>query len=283
MKPIHSALLILLVSLGLGLPQARGEEPPSPDPQRVVTLAGNITETVFALGLGDRVVGVDSSSVFPPEAESLPRVGYFRNLNAEGVLAMAPDLVITTDAAGPPETIEQIRGSGIPLAVLTSAQSFEAAVQRVLDIGKLLNRNEQAAKITAGMRATLESIVRPAKPPKVLFIYARGAGTLSVAGSGTSADAMIELAGGANAVSAYEGYKPMSAEAIVAAAPDYILFTSRGLQSIGGVDEATKLNGISETPAGRAKKFIALDDLVLLGFGPRTAEGAVELSKAIRN
>jgi iron complex transport system substrate-binding protein len=247
-----------------------------------VTLAGNVTETLFALGLGDKVIGVDSSSLFPPAAESLPRVGYFRNLNAEGVLSMAPELVITTDAAGPPETIEQIRSSGIPLVVLDSAQSFDGAVERVLRIGKLLNRSEEAKKIAAAMEEKISSIQRPEKPPKVLFIYARGAGTLNVAGSKTSAEAMIDLAGGTNAVTDYEGYKPMSAEAIIAAAPDYILFTSRGLDSVGGVDEVIKLNGLAETPAGKNGKIIALDDLLLLGFGPRTADGAVELSNALQ-
>ena len=93
---------------------------------------------------------------------------------------------------------------------------------------------------------------------------------------------MIRLAGGANAVTEYEGYKPMSAEAIIGAAPDYILFTSRGLESVGGVDGVVKMNGIAQTPAGQNKNIISLDDLVLLGFGPRTAEGALELSKAIQ-
>ena len=132
------------------------------------------------------------------------------------------------------------------------------------------------------MGEQIKGVAKAEKAPKVLFIYARGAGMQNVAGMGTSADAMIRLAGGANAVTEYEGYKPMSAEAIIAAAPDYILFTSKGLKSVGGVDAVAKMKGIAQTPAGQQKNIISIDDLVLLGFGPRTAEGAVELSRLIQ-
>ena len=254
----------------------------STEPKRIVTVAGNVSETVFALGAGDRVVAVDASSVFPPAAQQLPKVGYYRNINAEGILSMSPDLVIATDSAGPPPVIAQIRGAGIPIAILDSAQSFEGAQNRVTQIATLLDKTAEGEALTAAMAEQLSTMKKPSAPPKVLFIYARGAGTQNVAGTDTAAHAMIELAGGVNAVTEYTGYKPMNAEAIIAASPDYILFTARGLESIGGVDAAAGLNGIAQTPAGMNKKIIAIDDLMLLGFGPRTAEGAIELSTAIQ-
>ena len=252
------------------------------NPQRIVTVASNVTETVFALGVGERVVGLDSSSLHPPEAQSLPKVGYFRQINAEGILSLSPDLVIATDAAGPPAVIEQIRGSGVPIAVLDSAKSFEGAQQRITQIAKLLDATEKGSELTTAMKSSLDTMKKPEKAPKVLFIYARGAGSQNVAGTDTAAAAMIELAGGVNAVTEYEGYKPMSAEAIIKASPDYVLFTQRGLESIGGADEAAKLSGIAQTPAGQNKNIISVDDLLLLGFGPRTSEGAIELSKALQ-
>ncbi len=255
----------------------------STNPQRIVTIAGNVTETVYALGLGDRVAAVDASSVYPAKAEQMPKVGYYRNINAEGVLSLSPDLIITTEAAGPPEVLEQIRGSGIPIAVLTSAQTFDAAQQRITQIAQLLDQVDKGKELTDKMADDLAKVVKPEVAPKVLFIYARGAGTQNVAGLQTSADAMIRLAGGVNAVTEYEGYKPMSAEAIIAAAPDYLLFTTRGLESIGGVDAVVSLNGIAETPAGKNKNIFSIDDLVLLGFGPRTAQGVIELAEAIRD
>jgi len=251
-------------------------------PQRIVTVASNVTETVFALGMGAQVVGVDSSSLHPSEAQSLPKIGYFRQINAEGILSLSPDLVIATDAAGPPAIIEQIRGSGVPIAVLDSAKSFDGAQRRITQIATLLDQAEEGAVLTKLMQEKISTMKKPESAPKVLFIYARGAGSQNVSGTNTAASAMIELAGGINAVSEYEGYKPMSAEAIIKASPDYVLFTQRGLESIGGVDAAAQLSGIAQTPAGQNKKIIAVDDLLLLGFGPRTSEGAIALSKAIQ-
>ena len=251
-------------------------------PQRIVTVAGNVTETVFALGLGDQVVGVDASSLYPAAVHQLPKIGYYRDINAEGVLSMSPDLIIATDAAGPPGVLEQLRGSGVPLAVLDSAQSIEGAQDRIMQIATLLDRSDEGERLKAQMQTELESVTRPESAPKVLFVYARGGGTQMVAGRDTAAAAMIELAGGVNAVSGYEGYKPMNAEAIIEANPDCILFSKRGLESVGGVEAAAQLSGVSLTTAGQNKKIIAIDDLVLLGFGPRTAQGVVELSRAIQ-
>jgi iron complex transport system substrate-binding protein len=276
------ALALCSPSWAGSIVDSTGSTVESTNPQRIITIAGNVSESVFALGLGDQVVAVDASSLYPEATEALPKVGYYRNINAEGVLSLSPDLILTTDAAGPPPVLEQLRGSGIPIAVLSGAQTMQAAQDRITAIGTLLDRPDEAKVITDRMAAQLAAVVKPETAPKVLFVYARGAGTLNVAGTDTSADAMIRLAGGANAVQGYEGYKPMSAEAIIEAAPDVILFTTRGLESIGGTEGAAKLIGIEQTPAGQRRKIIAIDDLVLLGFGPRTGEGVQELSKKLQ-
>lgn len=250
-------------------------------PQKIVTLSGNVTETVFALGLGEQIVGVDASSLYPEEAAKKSQVGYYRQVSAEGILSLGPDLVIATDAAGPPNVIEQIRSSGVPIAILSSAHSIEGAQKRIELIAKLLDKEKEGHILVWNMEDKMKHVIKHDNPPKVLFIYARGGGTQNVAGSDTSANAMISLAGGTNAVTEYTGYKPMNAEAIIAAAPDVILFTDRGLESMGGAEEVAKMSGIAQTPAGQSKKIISIDDLILLGFGPRTAEGAVQLSKKL--
>jgi iron complex transport system substrate-binding protein len=100
---------------------------------------------------------------------------------------------------------------------------------------------------------------------------------MNVSGTGTSADAIITLAGGTNAVQEFENYKPLTAEGAVSAAPEFILVTSRGLESSGGIDGLLKQPGLALTPAGKNKRIIVMDDLLLLGFGPRLGQAAKEL------
>jgi iron complex transport system substrate-binding protein len=118
-------------------------------------------------------------------------------------------------------------------------------------------------------------------PPKVLFVFAHGAGTWNVAGVGTAADEMIRLAGGRNAATGYAGYRPLTAEAVVAAQPDVILTGSGGLAGRGGQEGLLKVPGVGSTPAGRDRRVVAMDELYLLGFGPRTAEAVRELNREL--
>ena len=117
----------------------------------------------------------------------------------------------------------------------------------------------------------------------MLFVYARGPSTLLVGGGGTAADAMIRLAGGTNAASGFDGYKPLTAEAAVAAAPQVILVTTSGLESVGGTDGLLDLPGLALTPAGKARRVVAMDDLYLLGFGPRVAGAMAALADQLRD
>jgi iron complex transport system substrate-binding protein len=117
-----------------------------------------------------------------------------------------------------------------------------------------------------------------ATTPRVLFVYARGAGTMMVAGTETPAEAMIALAGAANAAEGFAGFKPMTAEAVVAAQPDVILMPERGLESLGGADGLLEQPGVALTPAGKNRRIVTMDDLLLLGFGPRLGEAVQTLT-----
>ena len=114
--------------------------------------------------------------------------------------------------------------------------------------------------------------------PKVLFLYARGQGALQVSGRGTAAEAMVTLAGGVSAVTGYEGYTPLTPEAAIAAAPDVLLMPARGLDSVGGIDGLLKAPGVALTPAGQERRIVAMDDLYLLGFGPRLGQAVRDLA-----
>lgn len=238
-----------------------------------------VTETLFALGEGARVVGVDSSSAAIAAARGVTQVGYVRALSAEGVLSLAPSLLIASHEAGPPPVLARLRQSGVRVLLLDEARSRASAIERVRRIAAAVGREAAGDRLRAQMDAELDA-VRPTVSKRVLFVYARGA-TLNVAGRDNAADAMIALAGSRNAITAYEGYRPLTAEALVQAQPEVLLFTERGLQSVGGVEGALRLPGVALCEAGRARAVIAMEDALLLSFGPRLGQAVASLARLI--
>ncbi|MCW5805607.1 MAG: ABC transporter substrate-binding protein [Deltaproteobacteria bacterium] len=250
---------------------------------RIVAVGGAITETVFALGAGDRVVAVDTSSVFPSAVDALPKVGYQRSLAAETILAHEPSLVIVSDEAGPPSTLEQLRAAGVRVEQMPGARTPDAAVARIATVAAALDRPAEPLRSQV-QREIAAAVARvPADRPRCAIIYARGGGSLSVSGAGTQGEAMVELAGGKNALSGFTGWKPLSAEALVAAAPDVLVLPTRGLASLGGEAGLLATPGVADTPAGKARRIVTLDDLLLLGFGPRLGPAIDTLSAALRS
>ena len=260
------------------------EEMPD-DSSRIVTLGGTITEIVFALGAGERVVGVDASSSFPEAANQLPKVAYHRRLSAEGVLSLRPTLIIATTEAGPPEAIQQLESAGVTVLVLPHEPTVKNAIATIERIAAALNVPARGTALIQALKKDLSqvqsSIPQTAAQAKILFLYARGQGTLMVAGQDTAADTMIGLAGGINAVRGYSGYKPLTSEAAVAAAPDLILLMDSGLVSIGGAQGLWQLPGLALTPAGQQGRVLSMDGLFLLGFGPRLGQAALALNEAL--
>jgi iron complex transport system substrate-binding protein len=255
------------------------------DESRIVTIGGTVTEIVFALGMGEHVVAVDSSSVYPAAVAELPVIGYQRRLAAEGVLSMRPTLVLAGKEAGPAAALAQIENAGVRLLLLPGGPDVEGAKQRVRAIASALDRVADGERIVNEIGADLAAAARlvqaTTSKPRVLFLYARGPGTLAVAGRGTEADAMIELAGATNAAREWEGFRPLSAEGVVAAAPEVLVVLTRGLDSIGGSDGVWRLPGLEQTPAGSARRLVAMDDLYLLGFGPRLGKALFDLTRRL--
>jgi iron complex transport system substrate-binding protein len=260
---------------------AAGTDPPA----RVVAVGGAVTEIVYALGAGDRLVAVDSTSVFPEAATRLPRVGYMRSLSAEGVLAMRPHALIATTEAGPGSALAQIRATGVPVTTVPSDHSFETLRARVRTISDALGLAPRGAdlekRIAAEWREAERAAAGYAHRPKVLFLLAHSGNNALVAGEDTAADAMIRYAGARNALSGFKGYKPLTAEAAVGAAPEVVLITTEGLAAIGGAERLWARPGLALTPAGAAKRVVSLDALYLLGFGPRLPRAVTDLARAL--
>lgn len=253
--------------------------------ERIVSAAGAITETIYALGAQNELVAVDVSSVFPAEANALPKIGYARQLSAEGILGMNPSVLFVSEDAGPPEVLKQLADAKVKVVTLSNKHTPEAAAERIIQIGDAIGRKAEAEKLAAKLNEEVAAAKVVADTvttrPKVMFIYARGGGVMNVSGTGTSADAIIALAGGVNAVKEYENYKPLTAEGAVTAAPDFILVTTRGLEASGGQEGLLKQPGLALTPAGQNGRIVVMDDLYLLGFGPRLGQATKELCEKL--
>lgn len=273
-------MFVTLLSLAL----AAAPESPIPPQTRIVSLGGAVTETVCALGRCSAIVGTDASSTAPDEVKPRATLGFHRQISAEGVLSLRPDVVLTTVDSGPPQAIETIRKAGVRVIQVPGESSAEGARERIRFLGEVLDASDRAAALLDKLETDLSAARTAAgdrRAPRVLFIYARGGGTMMVAGRATAAAELIGLAGGVNAVDGYEGYKPLTAEAVVIARPDVVLLTTGGLDAMGGVRALWQAPGLAQTPAGKARRSIAIDDLLLLGFGPRLGQAVLEVAAAM--
>lgn len=277
-----------LILAGLLLSCGQGEVRPHAEDDhelRLLSLGGNLTESVHALGRGDLLVGVDSSSYYPASMTSLPQVGYHRAFSAEGAASLKPSLVLHTEQAGPPVALEQLGVLGIETVEIRFPDSTEGAFASLRQLGEVLDASAEAEELVASIEqdlATLRELVAAdSRRPGVLFLYGRGAGPMMIAGEGTGASYMVELAGGRNLATGFHGFKPFSNETLVELDPEYLVLLDHGMQSLGGLDAVMAMPGVAETTAGRTGGIVALDDLKLLGFGPRMGEGALELFHAL--
>jgi iron complex transport system substrate-binding protein len=252
------------------------------DASRIVSVGGAVTEILYQLGLKDRVVAVDTTSLFPAEAlKQKPNVGYMRALSAEGVLGLNPSLVLAIEGAGPKETIAVLEAATVPLVRVPDRYTGEGILDKIQLIADVAGVHDQGRCVANAVKADLDAVntlrAKVAQPRKVMFVLSLQGGKPMVAGRNTAADGIIRLAGGVNAIDAYEGYKQIADEAIIAAAPDTVLVMQRQQDPI----DAKTLFGHAAfvlTPAATQGSFIALDGLYLLGFGPRTAKAARDLA-----
>lgn len=252
---------------------------------RIVSVGGTLTEIAFALGAGDRIVGADTTSNWPPEAERVEKIGYFRRLSAEGVLSLNPDLVMLAGNAGPPTAIDQLRAVGVRLAIAPEGTGLDSVVPKIRFVGDTLglaaDAEALAVRFEEQMGALKSQLAEIDSRPRVLLLISVGRGAPLAAGSETAAEAIIDLAHGRNAVVGMTGYKPLSAEAAIAAAPDVLLLPEHVVESVGGADAVLQRPDLAITPAGRNGRVVVMDSLKLLGFGLRTPEAVAELARAL--
>lgn len=262
---------------------ARGATAHAKEPERILSLGGAVTEILYELGAADRIVAVDSTSQFPPEALKTHRnVGYFRALSTEGVLSVAPDTIIASDKAGPPEVVRALKASGVDYFEVNDDSSPEALTERVRAIAGKIGRaaagDALAARLEKGFADLGAARTRLSRKPVVLFVLSVQGGRAIVGGTDTSADVVLRLAGATNAASNLKGFKPVSEEAIVAMDPEFIVAMSHSARP-DLQQEVLSVPGISATRAGRDRRLIEVDGLSVLGFGPRAPAAASDLMR----
>ncbi len=259
---------------------------------RIVSISKQLTEMMFALGLGDKLVGVDLSSTYPPEAQKLPTVGYHRLLNSEGIISLKPTLIMHDGGIAPEEVVTQLKKVGMPLKQYPGSRSIEDAKKLLTQLGEEFHveakAKELCEKLDADMKRASEARAayaaqHPGEAPKkvVIIHFGRVINNYLVVGQKSNATQMLEWAGGVNAITLNEGMKPLSPELIAAAQPDVILATDFGYDRTGGLEKFKELPGVALTPAAKNGKIYRVEEHDFTYFGPRTGENTLKLMELI--
>lgn len=257
---------------------------------RIVSVSGATTEIVYALGAEKQLVGTDTTSLYPAAALQTPKVGYMRQLSAEGLLSLKPDAVIGTTEAGPHVVMDQIRTAGVKVELVEADHTWSEVQRKVAAVGRATARVAQAAALQAKLDAqwaeVLAAVARKGgRKPRAIFILSHS-GSPQVAGEKTAANAMLNYAGLNNALittgsaNNFAGYRAMTPEAVVTAAPDVLITTTQGIEAVGGIEKFWQRPGLELTPAYKRRALVALDALYLIGFGPRLPQAVAELHQA---
>lgn len=270
-------MLLLLVPACAGT----SDESSELDTSRIVTLSGDLTEFVYELGEGDSIVGVDVTTVAPDAALELPVVGVGRFITAEGVLGVDPTLVLADTQVSPTDALEQVRGAGVDVEVLEVPTTFEGMYAKIETLGSLLGASDEAENLIEEISSEIAA-VRAGAPEtdlRVAYVYVRGPDVVLLFGEGMTTQPMIEAAGAVDAGTdgGVTETISMTAEALVAAAPDVIIVPEEGLGILGGVEVFLEIPGVAETPAGENRAILAYPEGDFLTFGPRVADSLERL------
>ena len=255
-------------------------------PGGIVSIGGSVTEIIFALGAGNQLVARDTTSTFPQAATALPDVGYMRALSPEGVLSVDPALIVAEEGAGPPDTIAILKAADVRFVSVPQRYTADGIASKIRTVGKAIGARMKAEALADHVTTELAQTVarsrnRTGTDKSVLFVLSTQGGRIMASGTGTAPAAMMEMAGARNAITGFEGYKPLTDEAVIAAAPDVILMMDRQGSHDSSPADLVALPSVAATPAGRTGAVIRMNGLYLLGFGPRTAYAVRDLHDAL--
>ena len=239
------------------------------------------------MGIDNRIVALDITSNYPEEAKELPSVGYVRMLSAEGLLSMNPTIILGENDMGPPTVIQQVRETGVELRIIPEEKSVQGIIEKIRCVAETMGVSSLAEELInheftekfTEIKQNQDEILK--ENISAMVIYSMQGTSPIVCGTGESGDAFLKLIGAENAFSGFAGWKPASAESILANDPDYIIVTSRLLKRFSSIEELRNHPSLSQTTAAQNDNIIAKDGMAMMGFGPRTIDCALEVSKII--
>ena len=253
---------------------------------RLVSVSKQMTEFLFALNQGDKIVGIDLTSTYPPETKNITTVGYHRHLSAEGIISLDPTLVIHQGDVAPANVMPQLVAVGIPVKQYPAGSSFDSAKMVLKMVAHDYGVDSIADRLTKKMDEDLakaDAIVKkyPARPRVLIIHFGQQRNQYFVMGTRGTANAMLQLAGGINAADT-SSFRDLSAEVIMREQPDVILATDFGFDRLGGsVEKFMQLPGIGLTPAAKNGKIFRIEEHDLVYFGPRSGENILKLAELI--
>lgn len=237
---------------------------------RIVSIGGDVTEIVYALNQQERLVGRDTTSILPKGVEKLPDVGYMRQLNTEGILALKPTQVIASSVAQPSTVFEQLKAVGVKVDIIPFESNAVNTLDKIKKVGEVLKAEKQAATLSENFTNQLKAIPNSPLDVKVMYIMNRAGANQMVAGSETVADTVFKQIGVKNAAEGTVRFAPISQEGLIKANPDLLVVTELSVKNIGSFDKLWELPGIALTNAGKNKQVVVVNDIALMSFGLTT-------------
>ncbi|MCO5072440.1 MAG: ABC transporter substrate-binding protein [Rhizobiaceae bacterium] len=284
-RGLRVLFLATSVAVGSAASATATETAVLPNSSRIVSIGGAITEIIFALGDGGKLVARDSTSIYPEAALELPDVGYMRQLSPEGVLSVNPTGILALQGSGPREAVDVLKKTDVPYVEIEEDWDRAGIVARILAVGMAIGAPDRAEMLASEVERKLSEVVRLTsaiqEKKRVLFVLSTQGGKIQAAGANTAANGIIELAGATNAIEGVDGYKQLADEAVIEANPDFILMMTRVGEHGASDDELFANPAIAATTAGAEKHLIKMDGAYLLGFGPRTVDAVKELSERL--
>ncbi len=276
----------LVLAADNGGARVAGSVLPVASVERVISAGGSISEWLVAMGGQAQLVGVDTTSLHPSTLQQLPSIGYQRQLAAEGVLTLQPQILFGSSEMGPPPVLDQLRSAGVQIETLSVDADLDAVSQSVRRMGELLGRDQQAEQVLqefsqamALQQQQLQSV--NGEMPRVLLLFGAGHGNPLIAGENTVGDWLIKQSGGEN-LAVHRGFKALSSESLLALNPQVIIVADRhnqGLQALTTM--LSSAPALRHTDAVKQKRVIAIDPTLLVGgLGPRIPNQVAQLISA---